>query len=175
MAELAYTIRETSKNRSIGTFLTKQNWIQLYNMSVKLVKLTNTMDASPQLPFMQTTPNFLPPEIYFQASNIPNASLESAYLRTPSLPQQTLSSNPNEIKHDEPSQRKSKGDSQVRCCQMCFVTESSVWRTGPNGQKTLCNACGLYYSKRQRHLKFQRELKEKELAKMKQQSQTQTS
>ncbi|RKO96988.1 hypothetical protein CAUPRSCDRAFT_7195, partial [Caulochytrium protostelioides] len=33
-------------------------------------------------------------------------------------------------------------------CQSCGTTQSSEWRKGPHGPKTLCNACGLIYSKR---------------------------
>lgn len=41
-----------------------------------------------------------------------------------------------------------------RECSNCKVTESALWRRGPN-QATLCNACGLYYYHhgRNRHIK----------------------
>jgi len=32
-------------------------------------------------------------------------------------------------------------------CQSCFTTNSPAWRTGPQGPQTLCNRCGLRYSK----------------------------
>lgn len=35
-------------------------------------------------------------------------------------------------------------------CQECGTTQSPEWRKGPNGSKTLCNACGLRYAKRLR-------------------------
>ncbi|EFA81998.1 GlcNAc transferase [Heterostelium album PN500] len=35
-------------------------------------------------------------------------------------------------------------------CQRCGVTESPEWRKGPDGCKSLCNACGLYYAKAKR-------------------------
>jgi len=34
-----------------------------------------------------------------------------------------------------------------RCCLHCGVKETPEWRKGPLGPKTLCNACGLQYSK----------------------------
>ncbi|ORX74861.1 hypothetical protein DL89DRAFT_23828 [Linderina pennispora] len=36
-------------------------------------------------------------------------------------------------------------------CHECITTVSSVWRSGPAGPRTLCNACGLrYYKQNQR-------------------------
>lgn len=32
-------------------------------------------------------------------------------------------------------------------CQRCGITETPEWRRGPNGLRTLCNACGLYHAK----------------------------
>lgn len=32
-------------------------------------------------------------------------------------------------------------------CQHCSSSRTPEWRRGPNGSRTLCNACGLYYSK----------------------------
>jgi len=32
-------------------------------------------------------------------------------------------------------------------CRHCGTTETPEWRRGPDGRKSLCNACGLYYSK----------------------------
>ncbi|KAI8364053.1 hypothetical protein BD560DRAFT_403448 [Blakeslea trispora] len=33
------------------------------------------------------------------------------------------------------------------CCQSCGTDSSPEWRRGPTGHKTLCNACGLRYSR----------------------------
>jgi hypothetical protein len=35
----------------------------------------------------------------------------------------------------------------VKCCQNCDATATPQWRKGPNGPNTLCNRCGLKYSK----------------------------
>ncbi|KAI9280142.1 GATA zinc finger-domain-containing protein [Umbelopsis sp. AD052] len=35
---------------------------------------------------------------------------------------------------------------QLRC-HSCNVTETPEWRRGPDGARTLCNACGLHYAK----------------------------
>lgn len=32
-------------------------------------------------------------------------------------------------------------------CSACNVEETPEWRNGPSGKRTLCNACGLHYSK----------------------------
>ncbi|KAG8905915.1 hypothetical protein FRB99_007995 [Tulasnella sp. 403] len=32
-------------------------------------------------------------------------------------------------------------------CHSCFSTETPEWRRGPDGARTLCNACGLHYAK----------------------------
>lgn len=41
---------------------------------------------------------------------------------------------------------KSKGKKASRCSH-CAVADSPEWRRGPDGSRTLCNACGLFYSK----------------------------
>ncbi|KND00843.1 uncharacterized protein SPPG_03947 [Spizellomyces punctatus DAOM BR117] len=40
-----------------------------------------------------------------------------------------------------------KKEIKARVCESCLTTESPEWRRGPSGQKTLCNACGLRYSR----------------------------
>ncbi|KAG7415203.1 Biofilm regulator 1 [Fusarium oxysporum f. sp. rapae] len=40
-------------------------------------------------------------------------------------------------------------------CQKCGRTQTPEWRRGPNGMRTLCNACGLHYAK----LKKKRQIK----------------
>jgi len=42
-------------------------------------------------------------------------------------------------------------------CFMCGVTETPEWRRGPNGDHTLCNACGLHYAKSLRKQRRERE------------------
>ncbi|KAJ3193076.1 hypothetical protein HK101_005488 [Irineochytrium annulatum] len=34
------------------------------------------------------------------------------------------------------------------CCQFCGVRKTGQWRRGPAGQRTLCNACGINWSKK---------------------------
>jgi hypothetical protein len=42
-------------------------------------------------------------------------------------------------------------------CHICFVRETPEWRRGPDGDHTLCNACGLHYAKNQKKEKLARE------------------
>ncbi|MQL96058.1 hypothetical protein Taro_028728 [Colocasia esculenta] len=41
---------------------------------------------------------------------------------------------------------------KARCCTDCRTTKTPLWRGGPSGPKSLCNACGIRYRKRRREL-----------------------
>jgi len=65
-----------------------------------------------------------------------------------------------EEEDDKPSGRKALrgsrggvGDLANRCCSQCKATKTPCWRKGPEGDRTLCNACGLKFSAemRRRH------------------------
>ncbi|CAN7101604.1 unnamed protein product [Brassica rapa subsp. narinosa] len=38
----------------------------------------------------------------------------------------------------------------VRCCSECKTTKTPMWRGGPSGPKSLCNACGIRLMKQRR-------------------------
>lgn len=38
-------------------------------------------------------------------------------------------------------------DGNVQTCLHCSSLETPEWRKGPDGDHTLCNACGLFYAK----------------------------
>ncbi|CAG7872230.1 unnamed protein product [Brassica rapa] len=38
----------------------------------------------------------------------------------------------------------------VRCCSECKTTKTPMWRGGPSGPKSLCNACGIRLRKQRR-------------------------
>ncbi|XP_073060248.1 GATA transcription factor 15-like [Primulina eburnea] len=40
----------------------------------------------------------------------------------------------------------------VKCCSGCRTTRTPLWRGGPEGPKSLCNACGIKYNKKRRQL-----------------------
>ncbi|KVI12530.1 GATA transcription factor 16-like [Cynara cardunculus var. scolymus] len=39
---------------------------------------------------------------------------------------------------------------QTKCCTDCHTTRTPLWRGGPAGPKSLCNACGIKYNKKRR-------------------------
>ncbi|OWM83163.1 hypothetical protein CDL15_Pgr011845 [Punica granatum] len=43
-------------------------------------------------------------------------------------------------------------DSTVRVCSDCNTTKTPLWRSGPRGPKSLCNACGIRQRKARRAL-----------------------
>ncbi|KAI8391442.1 uncharacterized protein BYT42DRAFT_194430 [Radiomyces spectabilis] len=49
----------------------------------------------------------------------------------------------------KPQRQHTKRTFQGRC-HSCHISETPEWRRGPNGARTLCNACGLHYAKMER-------------------------
>ncbi|KAH7838388.1 hypothetical protein Vadar_025772 [Vaccinium darrowii] len=39
-----------------------------------------------------------------------------------------------------------------KCCTICHTSTTPLWRVGPSGPKSLCNACGIKYNKKRRAL-----------------------
>ncbi|KAF2598998.1 hypothetical protein F2Q68_00012175 [Brassica cretica] len=39
---------------------------------------------------------------------------------------------------------------RVRCCSDCRTTKTPMWRGGPSGPKSLCNACGIRFMRQRR-------------------------
>ncbi|KAL0792431.1 hypothetical protein Bca101_063808 [Brassica carinata] len=39
---------------------------------------------------------------------------------------------------------------RVRCCSDCKTTKTPMWRGGPSGPKSLCNACGIRFKRQRR-------------------------
>ncbi|KMZ70012.1 GATA transcription factor 16 [Zostera marina] len=40
----------------------------------------------------------------------------------------------------------------MKACQICRTTKTPLWRGGPSGPKSLCNACGIRHRKKRREL-----------------------
>ncbi|KAL2799518.1 hypothetical protein BJX66DRAFT_333000 [Aspergillus keveii] len=57
------------------------------------------------------------------------------------------SSEPDRIPSENEPRKKLKGE--YRCAD-CGTSDSPEWRKGPDGPKTLCNACGLRWAKREK-------------------------
>ncbi|WCJ43012.1 GATA transcription factor 15 [Euphorbia peplus] len=50
-----------------------------------------------------------------------------------------------------------------KCCSDCKTTKTPLWRVGPAGPKSLCNACGIRYRKKRRDiLSSEKKKKEKD-------------
>ncbi|CAL9110357.1 unnamed protein product [Musa acuminata var. zebrina] len=57
----------------------------------------------------------------------------------------------------DPSSSISSGDSQIKRCADCRTTTTPLWRAGPSGPKSLCNACGIRYRKSRRAVPVSKE------------------
>jgi len=44
-------------------------------------------------------------------------------------------------------QRAKAAPSEEQYCRLCGETQTCEWRRGPDGYKSLCNACGIHYAK----------------------------
>lgn len=59
---------------------------------------------------------------------------------------------------DKPGSKKRKHNSKTQLfCMQCGTLTSPEWRTGPEGPKTLCNACGLAWYKKNKAAQKQQE------------------
>lgn len=58
-----------------------------------------------------------------------------------------LAADEKDIKAKQRKKKKQRLVEDEHVCHECGCVESPEWRRGPNGPKTLCNACGLRYSK----------------------------
>ncbi|KAI3449425.1 hypothetical protein Pfo_006090 [Paulownia fortunei] len=50
------------------------------------------------------------------------------------------------------SEEKSNNSPSLKSCSDCHTTRTPLWRGGPAGPKSLCNACGIKYNKKRRQL-----------------------
>ncbi|KAI7852348.1 hypothetical protein BDC45DRAFT_537566 [Circinella umbellata] len=66
-------------------------------------------------------------------------SLETIILR------RSRTDSDNNIRHR--IKRRAKRSTAGQRCHSCHTTETPEWRRGPDGARTLCNACGLHYAK----------------------------
>jgi hypothetical protein len=56
------------------------------------------------------------------------------------------------VNNPNPPHKKRKVTQNVLFCLQCGTTKSPEWRTGQEGPKTLCNACGLAFYKKNKKL-----------------------
>nr|XP_004247383.1 GATA transcription factor 23-like [Solanum lycopersicum] len=48
--------------------------------------------------------------------------------------------------------KRSKEAEAMKSCSYCHTTTTPLWRSGPSGPKSLCNACGIKYNKKRRQI-----------------------
>ncbi|EJD53150.1 GATA-domain-containing protein [Auricularia subglabra TFB-10046 SS5] len=111
----------------------------------------------PGMPFMQTSqslPNILNfdsmmPLDFSSMHGIPPPLPPSQAMHKADSPlvQVALSSNMDVDHYEQPKKKKQRTLKQLVCAD-CGRTDSPEWRKGPRGPKTLCNACGLRFSKK---------------------------
>ncbi|KAL2507587.1 GATA transcription factor 15 [Forsythia ovata] len=51
-----------------------------------------------------------------------------------------------------PDAEEKNPSTQIKSCSSCHTTRTPLWRGGPSGPKSLCNACGIKYNKKRRQL-----------------------
>ncbi|KAK6129439.1 hypothetical protein DH2020_036815 [Rehmannia glutinosa] len=49
-------------------------------------------------------------------------------------------------------EEKKNNSPSPKSCSDCHTTRTPLWRGGPHGPKSLCNACGIKYNKKRRQL-----------------------
>ncbi|KAG0746110.1 hypothetical protein G6F29_006593 [Rhizopus arrhizus] len=91
----------------------------------------------------------------------PTNEIDYSYPSTPSSSSQTRPFHEDSSKYEMIRQARNLQDNNLRPkyrrrnkrsmvgqrCHSCNTTETPEWRRGPDGARTLCNACGLHYSK----------------------------
>jgi len=145
--------------------ITKENYYDLYNMGVSLLKSIDGLDPDKShslssLPPPQkrelsmspsTTavihsatamPNLMSPEMYGNRKPM-------EYMYRGFYPPNYADIPPMLYENQTPLKRRRQSQASKRnlVCAICGVTKTPEWRRGPAGDHTLCNACGLQYAK----------------------------
>lgn len=148
-------IAKFSTNAMVSNNLNERNTLQLAQATL-LQKSSRSYSSS-------TTSSFPSPRnglftetakiMVSQHSSSPTVSLNSiSNTNTPKLNPSTtpLQSNNGIVTTGGVKIGKKRGRRQKRrdiLCKHCNLTNTPEWRKGPEGSRTLCNACGLFYSK----------------------------
>eukprot|EP00158_Paraphelidium_tribonemae_P007989 Partr_v1_DN28426_c0_g1_i1_m41577 putative sequence-specific DNA binding len=133
-------IMSSSLSKSLGDSVGKPS--SYYHPDSRLASVADKL-ASMRSPSIQPPPPLLSPQP--QVSHYPGmSSMHSHHTPSPApfihIGQQTAVSN---------KRRKSLSseNGHIQRCHSCNCTETPEWRRGPDGARTLCNACGLHYAK----------------------------
>ncbi|GFP80626.1 importin subunit alpha [Phtheirospermum japonicum] len=57
-----------------------------------------------------------------------------------------------EVEKKQDYEEKKNNSPSPKTCSRCNTTKTPLWRGGPDGPKSLCNACGIKYNKKRRQL-----------------------
>lgn len=68
------------------------------------------------------------------------------------LKEEKRSDSENAKRSSSSSSPSASGSKQLKSCSDCHTTRTPLWRGGPAGPKSLCNACGIKYNKKRREL-----------------------
>eukprot|EP01114_Cavostelium_apophysatum_P005543 TRINITY_DN1672_c1_g1_i1.p1 TRINITY_DN1672_c1_g1~~TRINITY_DN1672_c1_g1_i1.p1 ORF type:complete len:296 (+),score=56.08 TRINITY_DN1672_c1_g1_i1:150-1037(+) len=154
-------IRRFAYSESSQADITKDNYYDLYNMAVGLIKSIDALD--PDKVHIQSMTTRKPTEIIISPST-------ASVVQQAQAPSQDGYFNPYEyyyargylnygadpsqvVMYESPSNnskkraRKANSSKRNLQCSACGVTKTPEWRRGPQGDHTLCNACGLQYAK----------------------------
>lgn len=74
-----------------------------------------------------------------------------------SVPSTSNSSTSSKKPKPRRGKRRANNPDHKPYCHHCGANETPEWRRGPDGARTLCNACGLYHSKMKRRNKLEQE------------------
>ncbi|ELR17722.1 GATA zinc finger domain containing protein [Acanthamoeba castellanii str. Neff] len=120
--------------------------------------LTPALLASPSvspLSLSPSLPSFMPGQhLLVQAETVPTPVLMGS--PTPISPSQPLAASTEESGESKKGRRRRKTKTKdsfnhmQRKCASCQRTETTKWRHGPLGSNTLCNTCGLAYSRKKK-------------------------
>jgi len=143
--------------------ITKENYYDLYNMGVILLKSIDGLDPDKAhslsaLPPPQkreiamspsttavihsSNPNIMSPDMYGNRKPM-------EYMYRGFYPPNYADIPPMLFDNQTPLKRRRQTQASKRNlqCAICGVTKTPEWRRGPAGDHTLCNACGLQYAK----------------------------
>ncbi|GBB98806.1 hypothetical protein RclHR1_03330003 [Rhizophagus clarus] len=79
-----------------------------------------------------------------------NQSQQQRYTQFPSQQRRNNNNNNNSNNNNNNNTNNNNNNNNVqgvKKCESCHTSSSPEWRRGPTGHKTLCNACGLRYSR----------------------------
>lgn len=103
----------------------------------------------PGSPCMPSSPHSPVPDIAGESDNPNERKIKNPAggVHVPPLlrPRQIHPTKANKLGISKPV--KKRRNTEHLYCRHCGTTETPEWRRGPDGRKSLCNACGLYFSK----------------------------